>query len=114
MKEKSRRDGKTSPLRREGRLCAAFAPGAEAGKFVAPRYSYRLLANFGTPSNLNAAFRHVTMPSVDHRRQIRDIAHSRGSKIAAAVLRGVAYADMPPQTCRTSNAIDAAPAAFKG
>jgi pimeloyl-ACP methyl ester carboxylesterase len=47
----------------EGLPVIAFAlrPGAE--KFVTTRYSFRLLANFGPPRDLGAAFRRLKMPA---------------------------------------------------
>jgi pimeloyl-ACP methyl ester carboxylesterase len=58
-----------SVLRRVGLPCCealpviafAVSPGSE--KYVTSRYSFRLLTNFGAPSDLSAAFRRLTMPT---------------------------------------------------
>jgi len=42
-------------------IAFALRPGAE--KFVTTRYSFRLLANFGSPPDLGAAFRRLKMPT---------------------------------------------------
>jgi pimeloyl-ACP methyl ester carboxylesterase len=42
-------------------IAFAVSPGSE--KYVTSRYSYRLLTNFGAPTDLSAAFRQLKIPT---------------------------------------------------
>ncbi|HTV30040.1 MAG TPA: alpha/beta fold hydrolase [Xanthobacteraceae bacterium] len=97
-------------------IAFALRPGAE--KFVTTWYSFRLLANFGPPPNLNAAFRRLKMPTMiiagaDDELMVpdkySDIVAGIEPAISVKILPGLGHIDM----LHAPAAIDAISDAFK-
>lgn len=111
-------------LRRVGFRCCgslpviAFAVPPDSEKFVTPRYSYRLLLNFSAPTDLDAAFRRIKMPTTiiagaaDELMQsdkYADLVRGIEPPIAVTILSGLGHMDM----LHAPAAIDAINVAFK-
>ena len=97
-------------------IAFALRPGAE--KFVTTRYSFRLLANFGSPPDLGAAFRRLKVPTTiiagaDDELMVSDkyadIVAGIEPPIPVKILPGLGHMDM----LHASAAIDAIGDAFK-
>lgn len=97
-------------------IAFALRPGAE--KFVTTRYSFRLLANFGPPPDLGAAFRRLKMPATiiaganDELMlsdKYADIVAGIEPAISVKILPGLGHMDM----LHAPAAIDAISDAFK-
>jgi pimeloyl-ACP methyl ester carboxylesterase len=97
-------------------IAFALRPGAE--KFVTTQYSFRLLANFGPPPNLGAAFRGLKMPTTiiagaDDELMVpdkySDIVAGVEPAIPVKILPGLGHMDM----LHALTAIDAINDAFK-
>jgi pimeloyl-ACP methyl ester carboxylesterase len=97
-------------------IAFALRPGAE--KFVTTQYSFRLLANFGPPPNLGAAFRGLKMPTTiiagaDDELMVpdkySDIVAGVEPAIPVKILPGLGHMDM----LHAPAAIDAISDAFK-
>jgi len=96
-------------------IAFALRPGAE--KFVTTRYSFRLLANFGPPPDLSAAFRRMKMPTTiiagaDDELMVpdkyADIVAGIEPAIPVRIVRGLGHMDM----LHAQGAIDAISDAF--